>query len=144
MRVNEDSWLHRFWSREILGFVCCAVVPVFFFLLIVQCLGHTSSSQTSVDPLMPASSSESSSQSLILSSPLFPCFLLPSDPSWSISPPLSTAARHQVNGLFQFVSQFVFAAVPVSVQSCQDLYDEREMGGQERNRGRRQEGRERR
>lgn len=35
---------------------------------------------------------------------------------------LSAAPGHQVNGLLQFVPQFVFATITVSVQRCQDLF----------------------
>lgn len=34
---------------------------------------------------------------------------------------LSAASRHQVDGLLQFVPQFVFATVPIPIQRCQDL-----------------------
>ena len=38
---------------------------------------------------------------------------------------LSAAPRHQVNGLLQFVPQFVFATITVSVQRRQDLREEK-------------------
>lgn len=45
------------------------------------------------------------------------------------SPLLSAAPRHQVDGLFQFVPQFVFATVPVTVQGGQDLRKTGKGGG---------------
>lgn len=42
-------------------------------------------------------------------------------PMGPLAPLLSAAPRHQVDGLFQFVPQLVFATVAVTVQSRQDL-----------------------
>lgn len=60
--------------------------------------------------------------------------LLPHPPHPSTSPSvhqsiflplLSAASRHQVDGLLQFVPQFVFATVPIPIQRCQDLQRQR-------------------